>query len=156
MSAATVSPQSIFLGAGEGERISFNGVEIVFKSPLGETDGWTVLEYTLPAHQFGAVLHYHRELTESFYILEGHLSFRLDDQELNAGPGSFVLVPPGTHHAFANLTDGPVRFIMYASSPDHKRFLINLFDIIRTSDIWPPCDPTAIKRLGLRYDTIYV
>jgi mannose-6-phosphate isomerase-like protein (cupin superfamily) len=156
MSAMLVARQSIFCGAGEGERISFNGVEIIFKSPAGFEDGWTVLDYTLPAGQYGAVLHYHRELIESFYILEGNLWFRLDGAELEAGPGSFVLVNPETKHAFANRTNKPIRFLAHASSADHKRFLMELFALIQSSPTWPPNDLSQIRRLGERYDTLYV
>ena len=35
---------------------------------------------------------------EFFYVLEGHGSMRVDDEEFSISPGSFVLVPPGAHH----------------------------------------------------------
>jgi hypothetical protein len=88
MSNLTLS-QYIAMPAGEGERISFNGLDIVFKSTARQENGWTVLEYTLPARQFGAPYHYHKELTESFYIVEGEAWFRLGDEEYNLGAGSF-------------------------------------------------------------------
>ena len=149
-------PPSIVFAEGEGERISFRGVDIVFKSPLEAGDGWTVLDYTLPARQFGAPLHYHRELVESFYVLSGTLWFRLGDQKIEAGPGSFVLVTPGTLHSFANRTDSPVRFLAHASNAEHKRFLCELFRMAQSESVWPPKDPSHFVRLGERYDTVYV
>ena len=154
MSNLTVSPY-VALPAGEGERLAFNGVEIVFKSPAGQ-EGWTVLEYTLPARQFGAPRHYHEELTESFYILEGEAWFRLGDEERTLGPGSIVLVPPGTLHAFANRSDRPVRFVAHASNGSHKQFLKELFAMVLTEPVWPPSDPSKMIALGRRFDTKYV
>ena len=39
------------------------------------------------------------------------LTFLLDDGDVDAPPGTFVLVPPGTHHTFANRGDEPVRML---------------------------------------------
>jgi mannose-6-phosphate isomerase-like protein (cupin superfamily) len=143
--------------ASEGERIGFGGIEAIFKSPAaGSNEGWTAVDYTLPARQFGAPLHYHRQLTESFYVISGKLWMRVDDCEVSAGPGSYVLVPPGTLHSFANRTDAPARFLGHASNPDHKAFLCELFRLAETEPVWPPQDPKKIVALGERYDTFYL
>jgi mannose-6-phosphate isomerase-like protein (cupin superfamily) len=155
MSIALAQPP-IALGDGEGERISFGGVEITFKSPQGQEDGWTVLDYRLPARQFGAVLHYHQALIESFYILEGEIWFRIGDTETTLGPGGFAFVPAGTAHSFANHSDSPARMLAHASSADHKRFLCELFALIEKEPVWPPQDPAKIVELGKRYDTYYL
>jgi mannose-6-phosphate isomerase-like protein (cupin superfamily) len=155
MSSMLAQPP-VTLQDGEGERISFGGVEITFKSPLGDDDGWTVLDYGLPAHQFGAVLHYHNVLVESFYVLEGEIWFRIGDREITLGPGGFALVPAGVAHSFANKTDAPARMLAHASSSDHKRFLCELFDLIQREPVWPPADPSKIIELGKRYDTFYL
>lgn len=155
MSIALAQPP-VALGDGEGERISFGGVEITFKSPRGEEDGWTVLDYRLPARQFGAVLHYHNAVVESFYILEGEVWFRIGEEEITLGPGGFAFVPAGILHSFANHSDAPARMLAHASSPDHKRFLCELFALIQQEPVWPPKDPQKIVELGRRYDTYYL
>ncbi len=147
---------TVALRHGQGERISFGGVEITFKSPVGEQEGWTVLDYVLPARQFGAVLHYHRVLIESFYVLEGEIWFRIGDEEITLGAGGFALVPPGIPHSFANHTDAPARMLAHASSADHKRFLCELFELIQDEPEWPPKDPGKIIELGNRFDTVYL
>lgn len=55
--------------------------------------------------------HLHRRHVEWFFVLEGAMTFRLDDREHQAPAGSFVLVPPGTVHRFAFPGDGPTAFL---------------------------------------------
>src|SRR3954451_1612091 len=147
---------SVALRDGEGERISFRGVEITFKSPSDTDAGWTVLDYRLPRRQFGAPLHYHHVLIESFYVLEGEIWFRIGDEEITLGSGGFALVQPGTPHSFANHTDAPARMLAHASSASHKRFLCELFALIQNEPVWPPTDPQKFTELGERYDTVYM
>jgi mannose-6-phosphate isomerase-like protein (cupin superfamily) len=147
---------SVILTGSEGERFSFGGFEIIFKSPIGSDQGWTVLDYTMPAKQSGVPLHYHRNVIEYFFVISGELWMRVGDQEVTAGPGSFILVNPGAPHAFANRTDSPVRFLGHASSPQHKAFLCEIFRLAQTEPVWPPQDRSKIVRLGEIYDTIYL
>ena len=55
--------------------------------------------------------HVHDEEDDAFYILEGELTFTFGDEEAKAGPGAFVLVPPGVEHGFRNDTDRSVRML---------------------------------------------
>jgi mannose-6-phosphate isomerase-like protein (cupin superfamily) len=55
--------------------------------------------------------HVHDEEDDAFYILEGEMTFVLEEGEVKAGPGAFVLVPPGVEHAFRNDCDSPVRML---------------------------------------------
>ena len=42
--------------------------------------------------------HYHKKLTEIYYILEGTGQMELDGELLDVGPGSTVLIKPGCRH----------------------------------------------------------
>jgi mannose-6-phosphate isomerase-like protein (cupin superfamily) len=55
--------------------------------------------------------HVHHEEDDAFYILEGEMTFVLGDEEVRAGPGAFVLVPPGVEHGFRNDGDSAVRML---------------------------------------------
>ena len=55
--------------------------------------------------------HVHRRHAESFYVLEGELTFTVDDRELRAEAGSWAHVPPGVPHTFAIPEDRSVRFL---------------------------------------------
>ncbi len=150
----TIAP--IALAEGEGERITLRGAELVFKSPADSEEGWAVMDYTLPPKHFGAPLHYHENVTESFYVVSGELWFKAGDKEVNLKAGGFVMVPPGTPHAFANRSDAPARLLGHASSGRHKAFLKELFPMIEAEKSWPPKDPSAFVELGKRYDTVYL
>jgi len=55
--------------------------------------------------------HVHADEDDSFYILEGELTFTVEDEVVVAGPGTFVLVPPGLQHTFRNDGDTVVRMV---------------------------------------------
>ena len=53
----------------------------------------------------------HASEDDAFYLLEGELVFTADGEEIVAGPGTFVLVPPGVEHTFENRSDAVARFV---------------------------------------------
>ena len=42
--------------------------------------------------------HFHRHMTEMYYVLEGEGHIELDDQIHPLSPGTAVLIKPGCHH----------------------------------------------------------
>jgi mannose-6-phosphate isomerase-like protein (cupin superfamily) len=60
-----------------------------------------------------APLHVHHADDEAWYVLEGTLRFRLGDEVFEAGPGSAVMAPKGTPHAYGNARRGePARYLL--------------------------------------------
>jgi mannose-6-phosphate isomerase-like protein (cupin superfamily) len=55
--------------------------------------------------------HVHEAEDDAFYILEGELTFLFSDSDVHAGPGTFVLVPPGVEHGFRNRGSERVRML---------------------------------------------
>jgi quercetin dioxygenase-like cupin family protein len=55
--------------------------------------------------------HLHRRHVESFYVLEGEVTFTAAGQELRATAGTWVQVPQGVLHTFACTGSEPVRFL---------------------------------------------
>ena len=55
--------------------------------------------------------HVHERHVESFYVLEGELTFTSGDRELRAEAGSWVQVPAGVPHTFAVGGTRPARFL---------------------------------------------
>ena len=61
----------------------------------------------------GVESHRHEDEDDSWLVLEGTLSLRVgdDDREMQAGSGTFVLVPSGTPHAIFNAGPTDVRLL---------------------------------------------
>lgn len=101
-------------GAGDEIAVSLEGVADVIRFKItGEQSAGTItfLEYDAVPNSNGVRPHYHDGHEELFYVLEGVLRMRKDDDIIDAGPGDFVFVPRGVVHAFWNATDEPTRFI---------------------------------------------
>lgn len=56
--------------------------------------------------------HIHRREHETFYVLEGEITFFLGEERQVAGPGTFVNMPIGFAHSFKNETDQTARMII--------------------------------------------
>jgi mannose-6-phosphate isomerase-like protein (cupin superfamily) len=63
-----------------------------------------ILDHSEPGH--GPRPHRH-PYDETWVVVEGNLTFQAGEEELKAGPGDIVIVPPGAPHKFTN--DGPGR-----------------------------------------------
>ena len=57
--------------------------------------------------------HVHHEHTDSFYVLEGELTFELgrEGQTITVSSGGFVSVPPGVAHALRTAGDRPAQWL---------------------------------------------
>ena len=66
--------------------------------------------------------HIHREEDETFYLLEGHIEFRLGEETITAGPGDFVNIPRGTVHSFHNAGAETARMVLTFTPAGIERF----------------------------------
>ena len=72
----------------------------------------------------GPESHVHSEEDDVFYVLDGELTFLLDEGEVPAPTGTFVLVPPGVKHTFRNALDRPTRVLnIHAPAGFDRRLL---------------------------------
>lgn len=92
---------------GEGHRVG--NVEFLARS--ADTPRFNLAIITIQPHRHGPPSHRHTAEDDAFYMLAGELVFTADDEEVVAGPGTFVLVPPGVEHTFENRTDVVARFV---------------------------------------------
>jgi len=101
-----------FLGPGEGVAYEVGTATSLFKATREATAGFfSLAEVTIQPGTSGPPPHLHRELLDSFYVLEGTLTVRVGDDEVDAPPGTYACVPPGVVHTFANRSAEPVRFL---------------------------------------------
>jgi quercetin dioxygenase-like cupin family protein len=96
-----LSGQAHVVTPGEG-RIVDLGVTRMRVLAAGGTTGrtFTLAEFAGDEGPW-TVPHLHRAMEESFFVLEGGFTFGVGNAEIEAGPGSYVLVPRETRHVLA-------------------------------------------------------
>lgn len=106
MNQAIQSPRkAIVLAPGEGRAYPMGRIGAVFKADGAETASrYSISEWWLEPHTQGPGAHAHPE-DDVFYVIEGTMSFLVDDAWIDASRGSFVLVPGGATHDFENRGD---------------------------------------------------
>jgi len=103
---AELPPGAICLRPGDGRSYALGAMRAVFKADGEETqERYSVSEWWLEPHSEGPGAHTHGDGDELFYVLEGCTAFRIGDVWTDAPAGSFILVPAGIAHDFANRTD---------------------------------------------------
>ena len=59
-----------------------------------------------------APLHVHHRDDEAWYVLEGTLGFRLDEDDVAVGPGGALLATRGTPHTYWNAGTTTARYVL--------------------------------------------
>jgi quercetin dioxygenase-like cupin family protein len=140
---------AVFRGPSEGEAITLGSSSAVFKAEGSDPDGlFSLTEVVLGPGFPGPVPHRHRGTVDSFYVLEGTLSLQLGDEQAEALPGDFALVPPETVHAFANPGPESVRMVNLMAPGGFEQYLK---DVAAAASAGPP-DPKLMAELASRYD----
>jgi mannose-6-phosphate isomerase-like protein (cupin superfamily) len=98
---------------GAGHVLTARGSVMAFKAVAAQTGGdFSLMERTLPPGGRRPPAHRHVNCSEAFFVLDGEISFRLDDADLTGGPGDFLLVPRGAAHTFGNAGDAQARLLV--------------------------------------------
>lgn len=93
-------PQAFEVNNTKGRAYWGMGILWTMLATAEETNGkYSCMEQLIP-HGPSAAPHIHEVANESFYIIEGEMTFFIEDRPMKAIAGSFVSVPPGTKHAF--------------------------------------------------------
>jgi quercetin dioxygenase-like cupin family protein len=108
--------------SGEGRRLAIPGGICTIKATGEDTGGAYAMIEMLITPQGGPPPHIHSREIESFYILEGSLSFWLSDRKLTGSAGCLVIAPPGHTHAFKNEGDVPVRVLLLITPAGLEEF----------------------------------
>jgi quercetin dioxygenase-like cupin family protein len=125
------------VGPGEGATIEGPaGGPLTFKARGEQTNGALIAFENVIAPGDGPPLHRHAREDEAWYILEGRLRFRLDEELLVAPAGSFVYVPRGTPHCFQNDGNSPARILVLFTPAGMERFF-DRFAALSPSEVTP-------------------
>ena len=95
------------------------------------------------------VPHVHQHTEESFYVLDGAFTFTLGTEEVQAGPGGFIVVPRGTRHELRAAPGGGRLLTLWVPGGTEAMF-------VELSRMPPGSlrDPEARKAISARFDSI--
>lgn len=99
--------RAVVVAPGHGVRTG--NVEFLGLSEHSPRLNVSVITMAPGAH--GPEVHAHAAEDDSFYVLDGELVFELEEGDVHAPEGTFVLVPPGVEHTFRNPLDRPTRVL---------------------------------------------
>jgi mannose-6-phosphate isomerase-like protein (cupin superfamily) len=141
--------EALVLQRGEGPWFQIGQLRLTVKEAGARTAGQVVItEMEVPVGAASPPAHVHHQGGESWYVLEGELDVLVGSKQGRYGPGSFVMIPAGTPHRFANAGNAPVR-VLLTMTPYQLEFLEAVAQLWQTG---PPA-PAALVELMARYDT---
>lgn len=83
----------------------------------------------------GPSTHFHKTISESFFILSGTVRLFDGDSWIDATAGDFLYVPVGGLHAFRNDADEPASMLLlFAPGAPRERYFEGLADVAALSD----------------------
>src|SRR4051794_1229454 len=80
---------------------------------------------TAPGPGAGPPLHRH-DFDEAFYVIDGELTFQVDEERTTVGAGQVAFAPRGPPHTFANLSGAPARQLIACTPPGFERYFARM------------------------------
>jgi len=96
----------------EGRTIGVVGDVYRFLATGEDTNGSYAMWHAIVPPDGGPPPHVHTKEEESFYILEGEITFQIGDKRVVAGTGMFANISPGTLHSFKNESGKPAKLLI--------------------------------------------
>ena len=124
---AVTSPPPIALQPDEGEALWFLGGLLTVKAASASTAGRLAVIEHRALEGYGSPLHVHRREDESFYVVEGELTFWVGGRVVVAPAGSFVYGPRDVPHTF-QVSSPEARFLLVAEPAGFDDFVRALAD----------------------------
>ncbi|GAC1356776.1 MAG: cupin domain-containing protein [Acidimicrobiales bacterium] len=144
-----MSSKEIILQPGEASGVSLRGTRVSFLNRAEDAEGGSTIEMrTVPGFDTGA--HRHSKIEEFFYVVDGEIEARAGERTVIGGAGTFMFVPKGVAHSFANRSTAPATVVLFSSPAGHERYFEDLADVL-AADGAP--DAEAIARVRARHDT---
>lgn len=93
-----------------------SGVRVDYLATGATTGGnFGLYRWTFGPGETGPGPHFHRAVSESFYVLLGTVRIFDGREWVDVGAGDFVHVPPGGIHGFRNVADEPAAMLLHFS-----------------------------------------
>jgi quercetin dioxygenase-like cupin family protein len=75
---------------------------------------------------FGGPPLHHHDFDETFYVIEGELTFQLGDELFTRKAGELAFAPRGVAHTYANLSDAPSRHLIACTPAGFERYFARM------------------------------
>jgi quercetin dioxygenase-like cupin family protein len=85
----------------------------------------SVIELSSPAGAAGPHLHRH-DFDETFYVLEGELTFQLGEELFTRRAGELAFAPRNVAHTYANHSEAPARALLVCTPAGFERYFARL------------------------------
>ena len=140
--------QLIQVGPGEGPAFSAVGDVYRMLATGEQTGGVYVLCEARVLPGGGPPPHIHHRDDESFFVLEGEITFTLGAKRVVAKAGTFIQGPRGFPHAFKNESHAPARTLIHLTPPGFENFMAEIAQPVPSFESPPaPVTPADIQKL---------
>ena len=129
--------------------------ELDLRFLVDETQGSSDLvmfEFTVPPQARVPAPHFHRDVDEAVYGLEGTLTMTLDGRRHEIRPGETVLIPRGSVHHHENLHAAPARALIVLTPGSIGRRYFE--EIAETVNVPGKPDPARLKEVMLHHGLV--
>jgi quercetin dioxygenase-like cupin family protein len=131
----------------EGRTIAVVGDLYRFLATGDETDGkYAMFEAIVPPGG-GPPPHIHSREEESFLILEGEITFTVNEERIVATAGTFANMPVGSLHSFRNTTDKTARMIISVAPAGLEKMFLEVGIPVKPGDTPPLPTKAEIEKL---------
>lgn len=108
--------------------------------------------WEMGAEPSGPAPHFHRSMTESFYVLSGTIRLYDGDAWADRGSGDFLFVPPGGIHAFRNESGSPASMLLlFTPGAPRESYFAELAEVAATGRELSPEEWTELYRRHDQY-----
>jgi quercetin dioxygenase-like cupin family protein len=137
-------PELVHRPAGTGRMYWGPGDLYTFLVTGEETGGAYFAMKALVPPGGGPPPHIHRREDETFYVLDGDVTFRLGSETIVAGPGDFVSVPRGIVHNFHNAGTKTALLVLTFTPAGIEKFFEETLERALDPAQAPPEPPEAV------------
>jgi quercetin dioxygenase-like cupin family protein len=154
--AMSVEQAPFWVGHEGGEAYWVLGGLYTYKALADQVGGdYTAIEVRAEVGM-AIPVHYHDKETEAFYVADGAVTVLAGDDEVMAGPGSFIFVPPKIEHAFRFESNGTM-LLLFTRGSAHEGLFREIGEAAPRREVPPPPDefpdPEQMAEVAARFGT---
>ena len=127
MSKSAILPSTV-VPSSQRQVLRAFGDEVHLRLTGEQTGGRLTLWMEITPPGGGPPPHYHLNEDETFYVIEGLVSFYRDGQWQEVTPGGAAFMPRGVIHTFKNVGQTPLRMLISTSPAGFETFFTRCAD----------------------------